>query len=290
MIGTYVLMRVLLCKIQCPSFICFCKPSPHIYASGSLKLEDTPPPPPPPQVSSVVDDGDDDDQFVDAQVEEVVDHVDGLLNEAREEEGKEEDCALEEGQSNGEILKSSLKKETLDSEDGERREKKKVQWVDLMGKELAEILKKKRSDMMAIEAVFALFCDQFSLVKAMVEGEEAVGLVALESIYIEVVVHIVVESAIAFLNQSTFASLRLYEVSRYGMVAFCNGFRIVKRIVFYDICFFDHLVNGSLALIQEALTVIIIFWSCAVSHFKHMVVLTFKSNLEHMQLEFALII
>ncbi|KAH0927332.1 hypothetical protein HID58_019588 [Brassica napus] len=50
-----------------------------------------------------------------------------------------------EGQSNGEILKSSLKKETLDSEDGERREKKKkVQWVDLMGKELAEILKKKR--------------------------------------------------------------------------------------------------------------------------------------------------
>ncbi|CAN6893681.1 unnamed protein product, partial [Brassica oleracea] len=102
--------------------------------------------------------------------------------------------------------------------------------------------------MMAIEAVFALFCDQFSLVKAMVEGEEAVGLVALESIYIEVVVHIVVESAIAFLNQSTFASLRLYDVSRYGMVAFCNGFRIVKRIVFYDICFFDHLVNGSLAL------------------------------------------
>ncbi|KAG5398715.1 hypothetical protein IGI04_020529 [Brassica rapa subsp. trilocularis] len=138
MIGTYVLMRVLLCKIQCPSFICFCKPSPHIYASGSLKLEDTPPP----QVSSVVDDNDD-DQYVDAQVEEVVDHVDSLVNEGTEEEcaveGKEEDCALEEGQSNGEILKSSLKKETLDSEDGERREKKKVQWVDLMGKELAEI-------------------------------------------------------------------------------------------------------------------------------------------------------
>ncbi|CAN7001638.1 unnamed protein product [Brassica rapa subsp. trilocularis] len=114
------------------------KPSPHIYASGSLKLEDTPPP----QVSSVVDDNDD-DQYVDAQVEEVVDHVDSLVNEGTEEEcaveGKEEDCALEEGQSNGEILKSSLKKETLDSEDGERREKKKVQWVDLMGKELAEI-------------------------------------------------------------------------------------------------------------------------------------------------------
>ncbi|CAH8349035.1 unnamed protein product [Eruca vesicaria subsp. sativa] len=125
-------MRVLLCKIQCPSFICFCKPSPHIYASSSLKLEDTPPPPPPPQVSSVVD-GNDDDEFVDAQVEEVVDHVDGLVNE--------EECAIEgKEESNGEILKSSLKKEVLDSgDDGEVREKKKVQWVDLMGKELAEI-------------------------------------------------------------------------------------------------------------------------------------------------------
>ncbi|KAF8096588.1 hypothetical protein N665_0305s0011 [Sinapis alba] len=132
---TYVLMRVLLCKIQCPSFICFCKPSPHIYAPGSLNLENTPP-----QVSSVVDDDDNDDadQYVDAQVEEGVDHVDGLLNEVREEEEKEEDCGLEE--SNGEILKSSLKKKVLDSDDGERREKKKkVQWVDLMGKELAEI-------------------------------------------------------------------------------------------------------------------------------------------------------
>ncbi|ESQ48664.1 hypothetical protein EUTSA_v10021633mg [Eutrema salsugineum] len=144
---TYVLMRVLLCKIQCPSFICFCKPSPHIYAAGSLKLENTP------QVSSstttVVDDDDDHDHYVDAHVEEGVDHVDGLLNEVREEdcavEGKEEDCAVEreqeeeEGQSHGESLKSSLKKVVSDLGDGERREKKKVQWVDLMGKELAEI-------------------------------------------------------------------------------------------------------------------------------------------------------
>lgn len=138
---TYVLMRVLLCKIQCPSFICFCKPSPHIYASGSLKLENTP------QVSSsttVVDDHDRDDKDDDdvhvVEEEEVVNHVDGLLNEVREE-----DCAVEvkkeeeEGLSNGEILKSSLKKEVLDSADDGRREKKKVQWVDLMGKELAEI-------------------------------------------------------------------------------------------------------------------------------------------------------
>lgn len=140
---TYVLMRVLLCKIQCPSFICFCKPSPHIYAAGSLKLENTP------QVSSstsVVDDHDHDDNDDDAHVvveeeEEDVDHLNGLLNEVRGEvcaveEKKEEE---EEGHSNGEILKSSLKKEVLDSEEGGKKEKKKVQWVDLMGKELAEI-------------------------------------------------------------------------------------------------------------------------------------------------------
>ncbi|KAJ7955441.1 Nuclear polyadenylated RNA-binding protein [Quillaja saponaria] len=35
-------MRVLLCKIHCPSFICFCKPSSHIYSPGPLKLENTP--------------------------------------------------------------------------------------------------------------------------------------------------------------------------------------------------------------------------------------------------------
>ncbi|KAL1204904.1 hypothetical protein V5N11_017499 [Cardamine amara subsp. amara] len=144
---TYVLMRVLLCKIQCPSFICFCKPSPHIYAAGSLKLEDTP------QVSSstsLVDAHDHDDNEDDAHVvvveeeeEEDVDHVDGLLNEVGERdcavEEKKEEEKEEEGHSNGEILKSSLKREVLDSEDDGRKEKKKVQWVDLMGKELAEI-------------------------------------------------------------------------------------------------------------------------------------------------------
>lgn len=134
---TYVLMRVLLCKIQCPSFICFCKPSPHI----SLKLENTP------QVSSstttVVDNDDHDhDAHVEEEEEEDADLVDDLLNEEGREE---EDCAVEEekeeeeGHCNGEILKSSLKKAVSDLGDGGRREKKKVQWVDLMGKELAEI-------------------------------------------------------------------------------------------------------------------------------------------------------
>ncbi|CAF2127436.1 unnamed protein product [Brassica rapa subsp. trilocularis] len=107
----------------------------------------------PPQVASsattVVDDNDD-DHYVDAHVEEGVDHVNGLLNEVSEAdcviEEKEEDCTLEEkqeeeeGHSDGEILRSSTKKEVLDSADGGIMEKKKkVQWVDLMGKELAEV-------------------------------------------------------------------------------------------------------------------------------------------------------
>lgn len=91
---------------------------------------------------------------------------------------------------------------------------------------------------MATKAVFALFCDQD---KAMARGEEAcwrwihVGFVtlAIESIYIKVV-HIV---------ESTFARLRLYDVSIYNMAAFCYDFRIVKRIDFYYNCFFDQLVN-----------------------------------------------
>ncbi|XP_010542468.1 PREDICTED: uncharacterized protein LOC104815671 [Tarenaya hassleriana] len=127
---TYVLMRVLLCKIQCPSFICFCKPSPHIYTAGPLKLENTP------HVSSVtVVSANDDDDLDDAH--EDVDCADGHGNEIREEsrvDGKEE-----EGQGAESVLKSSLRKADSGSTLAEKRGKKKVQWVDLMGKDLAEI-------------------------------------------------------------------------------------------------------------------------------------------------------
>ncbi|KAL1193002.1 hypothetical protein V5N11_009415 [Cardamine amara subsp. amara] len=65
-------------------------------------------------------DDDDDDQ------EEVVDHVD--VHEVREEQEDSMVDAKDETLS----LKSSLRKD-------EKREKKKVQWVDMIGKELAEI-------------------------------------------------------------------------------------------------------------------------------------------------------
>ena len=76
--------------------------------------------------TTVVDDND--DHYVDAHAAECVDGDHAI-------EEKEEACGVEEKQEGG-ILKSSLKKEVLDSP---RVEKKKVQWVDLMGKELAEI-------------------------------------------------------------------------------------------------------------------------------------------------------
>ncbi|XP_010480079.1 PREDICTED: uncharacterized protein LOC104758825 [Camelina sativa] len=76
---------------------------------------------------------DDDDDH-----EEAVNHVDGHRNdEAREEVNAKED----EGQIGGVTtltLKSSLRKDSNSTEAG-KKEKKKVQWVDVIGKELAEI-------------------------------------------------------------------------------------------------------------------------------------------------------
>lgn len=104
--------------------------------------------------------------------------------------------------------------------------------------------------MMAKKAAFVLFCDQFVLVlpgiKAMVAGEESclrlgsVHLVALalESIYIEV--H-KVGTALLFINQSSFASQRLYDDdSRF------------KRIALYNTFFFNQSTKFLFALIQEA--------------------------------------
>ncbi|WZZ42439.1 hypothetical protein YC2023_038698 [Brassica napus] len=81
-----------------------CSENSAVTPHGSLKLENTPP-----QVSfsttTVVEAND--DHYVDE----------------------------EQGQCHGEILKSSLRKKALDG----RMERKQVQWVDVMGKELAEI-------------------------------------------------------------------------------------------------------------------------------------------------------
>lgn len=76
---------------------------------------------------------DDDDDH-----EEILEHVDGLTNA---EDREEVDAKEEEGQIVGDTLtlKSSLRKVDSNSTEAEKREKKKVQWVDVIGKELAEI-------------------------------------------------------------------------------------------------------------------------------------------------------
>ncbi|KAJ6714181.1 hypothetical protein OIU85_025765 [Salix viminalis] len=115
-------MRVLFCKIRCP-FICFCKPSPRIYGPGPgpLKLENSPHVPSTAVISVVAADASYDD-----------DHV---LNDSVEvKEGNAGVYGEEPQAQNG--LKSSLKKAGFDSKEVD---KKKVRWIDSLGKELVEI-------------------------------------------------------------------------------------------------------------------------------------------------------
>lgn len=110
-------MRVLFSKIHCPSFICFCKPSPHIYTPGPPKLENTPHVPP---------------KLV--SVPEASDQLPGLIKVTEEtldgQQHPTEHCR-----------KSCLKKPNSDSAAPipNEEQKKKVQWMDFLGKELATV-------------------------------------------------------------------------------------------------------------------------------------------------------
>ncbi|KAF5448036.1 hypothetical protein F2P56_033541 [Juglans regia] len=108
-------MRFLSCKIHCPSFICFCKSSPHIYSPGPLKLENIP------HVLSEP-----------ASVHEDSDQLSGEAIEVKE------DCLYLKQQQPADhhCLKSSIRKPILAAKEDR---KKKVQWVDFLGKELVEI-------------------------------------------------------------------------------------------------------------------------------------------------------
>ncbi|CAK7339077.1 unnamed protein product [Dovyalis caffra] len=112
-------MRVLFCKIHCPSFVCFCKPSPSIYRQGPLKLENSPHVPST-AVISVADASSNDDHVLNDSIEvtEGSVDVDGKQSEAQNS------------------LKSSLRKAAFDSKEVD---KKKVRWIDFLGKELVEI-------------------------------------------------------------------------------------------------------------------------------------------------------
>ncbi|EEF38990.1 hypothetical protein RCOM_0343080 [Ricinus communis] len=118
-------MRVLFCKIHCPSFICFCKPSASLLytAAGPLKLESRPHVPSSTTATTTTT----------ATVISVA--ITDSINEVIEESL---DVVVDEKQSQG--LKSSLKKSSLlDSEQVDEKKKKTVQWMDLLGKELVQI-------------------------------------------------------------------------------------------------------------------------------------------------------
>lgn len=91
---------LMFCKIHCP-FICFCKPSPHIYTTRPLKLDN--------QLVSVPDD-DKDEIFDDP-------------HQYQSQSPSPEVC-----------LKSNLKKPNAG-----KNKKKRVQWMDVLGKQLVEI-------------------------------------------------------------------------------------------------------------------------------------------------------
>lgn len=127
-----IFMRVLFCKIHCPSFICFCKPSAaaaHLYNSGPLKLDNTP-------------------HVLSLTVEPVVsttscDQLSGEAIEVRNErcvdEGKLEQA--DTNHNNAIALKSCIKRKECASDSGATTqvEKKRVQWMDNLGDELAEV-------------------------------------------------------------------------------------------------------------------------------------------------------
>ncbi|KAK3037019.1 hypothetical protein RJ639_031593 [Escallonia herrerae] len=130
-----IFMRVLLCKIHCPSFICFCKPSAaHLYTPGPLKLENTPHVP-----SSVVSVTD-------------TSNLSGEANEVRE--GNLDD----EKKQHAEIaLRSCIRKVSPELSAPNEVQRKRVQWVDKLGKELVEI--KEFESRYTLFPLFVFVCD-----------------------------------------------------------------------------------------------------------------------------------
>lgn len=117
-----IFMRVLFCKIHCPSFICFCKPSTatHLYNPGPLKLENSHLAPPPFVVT------DPSDQNHQNHVEEIIE----VEEKEVLEDGKQEPESI--------VLRSCMKNKE-DSQSRSPIERKNVQWMDNLGKQLVDI-------------------------------------------------------------------------------------------------------------------------------------------------------
>ncbi|KAF8398585.1 hypothetical protein HHK36_017516 [Tetracentron sinense] len=108
-------MRVLFRKFHCPSFICFCKPSAHLLSPCQLKIENTP------HVPSTL-----------SSVSDSVVRLSGETIEVKKEsfDGKPE---VEN------YLKSILKQPSSEPDALKEVDKRRVQWMDFVGKELVDI-------------------------------------------------------------------------------------------------------------------------------------------------------
>ncbi|KAL1831980.1 hypothetical protein DCAR_0102005 [Daucus carota subsp. sativus] len=131
-----IFMRVLFCKIHCPSFICFCKPSAaaHLYTSGPLKLDNTP---------HVLPLG--------AEPLTTAAATDDNTNSADQDKSCVDDDKLQK-ESEVLVLRSCIRRnKEAASEPTHDVEKKSVQWVDNIGKDLADIKEFESSEIWDID-------------------------------------------------------------------------------------------------------------------------------------------
>lgn len=124
-------MRVLFCKIHCPSFICFCKPSAasHLYNSGPLKLDNSPHVLPlgVEPVDTATDNRSISNNSTDQLTGETIEVKDECLDDDKSEQASQVHA-----------LRSCIRNKQVASVPSQV-EKKKVQWLDNVGKELADI-------------------------------------------------------------------------------------------------------------------------------------------------------
>lgn len=139
-----IFMRVLFCKIHCPSFICFCKPSAaaHLYTSGPLKLDNSPHVLPlgVEPVSTATNDH--------SISNNSTDQLTGETFEVKDENCLDDDKLEQASQVHA--LKSCIRNKEAASLPSEV-EKKKVQWLDNVGKELADIKEFESSEIWDID-------------------------------------------------------------------------------------------------------------------------------------------
>ncbi|KAJ0806634.1 hypothetical protein HanPI659440_Chr02g0091611 [Helianthus annuus] len=132
-----IFMRVLFCKIHCPSFICFCKPSTasHLYNSNTLKLENSHHAPQTSVVVTVTDHHQSDHNHVDEN-HEIVEANEKEVLEDGKQESEIEICVLRSCMKN---KCNSQSRSQSNSGSGSPVDRKKVQWVDNFGKQLVDI-------------------------------------------------------------------------------------------------------------------------------------------------------